>query len=119
MGRLLLLRHIQRGACFCAQHHRTEEPLSSILQTEYIPEDEPGQYAHVNEARLTEWPVKFLQRPRRTPATIPNFPRRMRHPIVLIFCADSPIEVCFELLTSNNRLERSRVASSLGQGGDR
>ena len=51
----------------------TEEPLALILQEEYISEDERGQYAHVKEARITEWPVKFLHRPRRTPATIPNF----------------------------------------------
>ncbi len=50
-----------------------DEPLALILQEEYVSEDNPGQYAHVKEARITEWPVKFLHRPRRTPETIPNF----------------------------------------------
>jgi putative acetyltransferase len=44
-----------------------------ILQREYIDEAEPGEYRHVKEERITEWPVEFLQRPRRTPTTIPNF----------------------------------------------
>lgn len=50
-----------------------EEPLALILQEEYISEDQPGQYVHVRERRITEWPVEFLSRPRRTPATIPDF----------------------------------------------
>jgi hypothetical protein len=36
-------------------------------------EPEPGQYRHVKEPRITEWPVAFLRRPRRTPNTIPDF----------------------------------------------
>jgi hypothetical protein len=28
---------------------------------------------HVRERRVTEWPVAFLTRPRRTPHTIPDF----------------------------------------------
>lgn len=50
-----------------------EEPLALILQREYISEEEPGQYVHVKEERVTEWPVTFLSRPRRTPRTIADF----------------------------------------------
>jgi len=50
-----------------------EEPLALILQREYLAEDEPGQYKHVRDVRLTEWPVEFLKRPRRTDRTIPDF----------------------------------------------
>src|SRR5690242_15181783 len=50
-----------------------EEPLALILQEEYIDEPEPGQYVHVKERRITEWPVGFLARPRRTVNTIPDF----------------------------------------------
>jgi hypothetical protein len=51
----------------------SEEPLALILQEEYIDEPEPGSYVHVKEQRFTEWPVEFLQRPRRTEKTIPDF----------------------------------------------
>jgi putative acetyltransferase len=44
-----------------------------VLQEEYIEEPEAGRYRHVKEHRLAEWPVSFLQRPRRTPNTIPDF----------------------------------------------
>ena len=50
-----------------------EEPLALIRQVEYITEPEPGDYRHVKEERLTEWPVEFLSRPRRTLNTIPDF----------------------------------------------
>jgi hypothetical protein len=50
-----------------------EEPLALVLQDEYIDESEPGQYVHVKARRLTEWPVEFLRRPKRTSSTIPNF----------------------------------------------
>jgi putative acetyltransferase len=50
-----------------------EGPLALVLQREYIDESNPGEYRHVAEERVTEWPVEFLRRPRRTPATIPNF----------------------------------------------
>lgn len=50
-----------------------EKPLALILQEEYIDEPEPGQYAHKKEERLTEWPVEFLKRPKRTARTIPDF----------------------------------------------
>lgn len=50
-----------------------EEPLALILQEEYIDEPEPGRYVHVKEKRIAEWPVIFLNRPRRNAWTIPNF----------------------------------------------
>jgi putative acetyltransferase len=50
-----------------------EEPLALVLQREYIDESAPGEYVHVREPRLTEWPVEFLSRPRRTADTIPAF----------------------------------------------
>jgi hypothetical protein len=50
-----------------------EEPLALIQQLEYITEPEPGEYRHVKELRIAEWPVAFLQRPRRTANTIPDF----------------------------------------------
>ena len=50
-----------------------EEPLALVLQNEYIEETEPGEYRHVRDVRVTEWPVEFLRRPRRTPNTIPDF----------------------------------------------
>jgi putative acetyltransferase len=50
-----------------------EAPLALIRQTEYITEPQPGIYAHVQEPRVTEWPVEFLQRPRRSANTIPDF----------------------------------------------
>ncbi len=51
----------------------TEEPIALIRQLEYITEPESGLYKHVEEIRITEWPVGFLRRPRRTPDTIPAF----------------------------------------------
>lgn len=50
-----------------------EEPVALVRQDEYISEPEPEQYVHVREQRITEWPVEFLARPRRTPRTIPDF----------------------------------------------
>lgn len=57
-------------------HHQTkgaEEPIALILQREYISETEPGRYVHILEERITEWPVEFLRRPRRTATTITDF----------------------------------------------
>lgn len=51
----------------------TEPPLALIRQLEYIAEDNPGEYRHVKEERIAEWPVEFLRRPRRTQSTIPDF----------------------------------------------
>lgn len=50
-----------------------EAPLALVLQREFIDEPEPGQFAHVRAERVTEWPVAFLSRPRRTDRTIPDF----------------------------------------------
>lgn len=50
-----------------------EKPLALILQKEHINEPEPGQYVHVKTERITEWPVAFLSRPKRTENTIPDF----------------------------------------------
>jgi hypothetical protein len=50
-----------------------ERPLALILQKEYIAEPVPGRYVHVKKKRITEWPVGFLSRPRRTKNTIPDF----------------------------------------------
>jgi len=50
-----------------------EEPLALVLQEEYIDEPEAGNYIHIKEQRITEWPVVFLRRPRRTKNTIPDF----------------------------------------------
>jgi hypothetical protein len=58
---------------FSQQTKGAEEPLALIFQREYISEPEPGQYIHVKEERITEWPVTFLSRPRRTERAIPDF----------------------------------------------
>ncbi len=50
-----------------------EDPLALIFQREHINEPKPGEYEHVKEERITEWPPEFLQRPRRTGRTIPDF----------------------------------------------
>ncbi|HEX7772968.1 MAG TPA: hypothetical protein VF435_11145, partial [Pyrinomonadaceae bacterium] len=44
-----------------------------VLQREYISEEVPEKYVHVKKERITEWPVVFLSRPRRTSNTIPDF----------------------------------------------
>jgi putative acetyltransferase len=61
------------AAEFAAETAGAEEPLALVLQEEYIDEAEPGSYEHVKEQRVTEWPVEFLSRPKRTPTTIPDF----------------------------------------------
>ena len=58
---------------FSQQTKGAEEPLALVLQREYISEPEPGHYIHVKEERITEWPVTFLSRPRRTESMIPDF----------------------------------------------
>ena len=50
-----------------------EAPLALIRQREYMAEPNPGEYLHVKQERITEWPVEFLSRPRRTENTIPDF----------------------------------------------
>lgn len=51
----------------------SEEPLALILQREHLDEPQPGVIRHVKSERMTEWPVEFLSRPRRTDRTIPDF----------------------------------------------
>lgn len=58
---------------FARANAGTEEPLALVLQREYIDEPEPGEYVHVREQRVTEWPVEFLSRPQRDAMTIPDF----------------------------------------------
>jgi len=50
-----------------------EEPIALILQREYIDEPEPGEFTHMKEERLAEWPIDFLKRPKRNGKTIPDF----------------------------------------------
>ena len=63
----------EEAADFAAETEGAEEVLALVLQEEYIEEREAGRYEHVQKRRLTEWPVEFLRRPRRTPGTIPDF----------------------------------------------
>ena len=58
---------------FSQRTEGTEAPLALIRQREYIAEPNPGGYLHVKQERITEWPVEFLHRPRRTQNTIPDF----------------------------------------------
>ena len=63
----------EEADAFAQANPGTEEPLALVLQREFIDEPENGQYVHVQEHRVTEWPVAFLNRPRRTERTIPEF----------------------------------------------
>jgi hypothetical protein len=58
---------------FSTEYPGAEEPLALVLQKEFIDEPVPGKYVHVKKRRVTEWPVAFLSRPRRTKNTIPDF----------------------------------------------
>lgn len=63
----------EEALAYSQSNQGCEEPLALVLQEEYIDEPEPGNYVHVKERRLTEWPVDFLKRPKRTDKTIPDF----------------------------------------------
>lgn len=63
----------EEALAFSAGNAGCEAPLALVLQREYIDEPEPGRYVHVVKERITEWPVEFLSRPRRTERTIPDF----------------------------------------------
>ena len=63
----------EEAAEFSQATEGAESPLALILQREFISEEQPGEYVHVKEERITEWPVEFLRRPERTPQTIPQF----------------------------------------------
>jgi len=58
---------------YAREDKEAEEPLALILQKEYISEPEVGQYIHMKEERITEWPLELLSRPRRADNTIPDF----------------------------------------------
>jgi putative acetyltransferase len=62
-----------RALAYSKRTKGAEEPVALILQREYIDESRIGHYVHVRKRRITEWPVDFLARPRRTPQTIPDF----------------------------------------------
>src|SRR5262249_53063917 len=63
----------EEAVAFSEATRGAEEPLALVLQREYLDEPEPGPFTHVKEARITEWPVAFLSRPRRDERTIPDF----------------------------------------------
>lgn len=63
----------QSALSFTKENKGTEEPLALVLQREYIDEPQPGQYIHIKEERITEWPVQFLSRPKRSKNTLLNF----------------------------------------------
>jgi hypothetical protein len=58
---------------FSQQTSGADEPLALVLQEEYIDEPDNADYRHMKERRVTEWPVVFLLRPKRTSETIPKF----------------------------------------------
>jgi putative acetyltransferase len=62
-----------KALAFSQRTPGAEEPLALVLQREHINEPAPGVYVHVKDERITEWPVEFLHRPRRTRRTIPDF----------------------------------------------
>lgn len=62
-----------RALAYARRTTGAEAPLALIRQKQYIDEPEPGRYIHVKKARLTEWPVEFLSRPRRSRNTISDF----------------------------------------------
>lgn len=62
-----------RALRFSREYPGADPPLVLILQREYIDEPKRGRYIHIKRRRMTEWPVEFLSRPRRTKATIPDF----------------------------------------------
>lgn len=62
-----------QAADFAAKTTGADQPLALVLQREYIDEPQAGQFVHVKEERIAEWPVVFLRRPRRSENTIPDF----------------------------------------------
>jgi putative acetyltransferase len=62
-----------KALAFSKRTRGAERPLALVRQRQYIDEPEDGQYVHVKKVRITEWLVEWLQRPRRTRDTIPNF----------------------------------------------
>jgi putative acetyltransferase len=58
---------------FAEHTNGAQQILALVLQREFIDEPTTGDFIHVKNERVTEWPVEFLSRPRRTAETIPNF----------------------------------------------
>ena len=58
---------------FANENPGTEAPIALVLQKEYIDEPSPNVFVHMKEERIAEWAVEFLNRPKRTENTIPNF----------------------------------------------
>ncbi len=63
----------EEALAFAQRTDGAEEPIALVLQEEHLDEPVAGQFVHVRTRRVTEWPVTFLRRPRRTPRTIPDF----------------------------------------------
>lgn len=63
----------EEALAFSREEPGAEPPLALVLQDEHLDEPEPGQFVHVKEPRIAEWPVDFLRRPQRTAETIPAF----------------------------------------------
>ena len=63
----------EEAVAFSEGTEGAEKPLALVRQLEYIDEPRPGEYRHMKELRVTEWPSEFLRRPRRTANTIPDF----------------------------------------------
>ncbi|GAB2966398.1 hypothetical protein GCM10027048_40940 [Hymenobacter coalescens] len=63
----------EEALAYSESNRGAEQPLALVVQAEYIDEAEPGEFIHVKKQRLTEWPVEFLNRPRRNMHTIPAF----------------------------------------------
>ena len=61
---------------FSRQESRAEKPLALVLQKEYVNEKQPGVFIHMKEERITEWPLEFLAKPRRSDNSIPDFMAR-------------------------------------------
>jgi hypothetical protein len=65
--------HVSEALRWAAEADGADEVLALVLQEEYLNEVAPGVYLHVTTPRLTEWPLEFLRRPRRTATTISDF----------------------------------------------
>jgi hypothetical protein len=62
-----------KALAFSTKTKGAELPLALVRQRQYIDEPSPGKYLHVKKTRITEWHVEWLDRPKRTPRTIPDF----------------------------------------------
>ena len=64
----------EEALAFAQATPEAEEPLALVVQHEHVEEPTPGEYVHVREERITEWPVAFLTRPARRPGDDPRLP---------------------------------------------